>query len=78
MINSSCTVIAGDIILSSLTASRRQYQNKPRSSDLAPFSPPKTISFISSGAKTQKIKILAHSQCNVRTSKNAEQAFSTQ
>ena len=26
----------------------------------------------------QKIKLLAHSQCNVRASKNAEQAFSTQ
>ena len=39
MINSSCTVIAGDIILSSLTASQRQYQNKPRPSDLSPYLP---------------------------------------
>ena len=29
------------IILSSLTASRRQYQNKPRPSDLSPLIPPK-------------------------------------
>ncbi|MFR2241241.1 MAG: hypothetical protein ACLS67_08605, partial [Anaerobutyricum soehngenii] len=32
------TVITGDIILSSLTSSQRQYQNKPRPSDLSPFS----------------------------------------
>ena len=47
-------------------------------SDLFPLSLPKTIAFIPSGANKQKIKILAHSQCNVRASKNAEQAFSTQ
>ena len=78
IINSSCTVIAGDIILSSLTASRRQYKNKPRPSDLAPFSPPKTIAFIPSGANKQKIKRIDHSKCNVRASKNAGQTFSTQ
>ena len=38
----------------------------------------KTIEHISSGANKQKIKIAAHSQCNVRASKNVEQAFSTQ
>ena len=32
-----------DIILSSLTASRRQYQNKPRPSDLFPLIPPKKL-----------------------------------
>ena len=47
-------------------------------SDLFPLSLPKTIAFIPSGAKTQKIKIIDHNKCNVRTSKNAEQAFSTQ
>ena len=78
MINSSCTVIADDIILSSLTASRRQSQNKPQPSDLSPLSLPKTISFFPSGAKTQKIKRIDHRKCNVRASKNAEQAFSTQ
>ena len=67
-----------DIILSSLIASRRQYQNKPRPSDFSPFSPQKTIAFIPSRAKTQKIKIIDHNKCNVRASKNAEQAFSTQ
>ena len=67
-----------DIILSSLIASRRQYQNKLRPSVPFPISLPKTIEHISSGANKQKIKLLAHSQCNVRASKNAEQAFSTQ
>ena len=67
-----------DIILSSLTASQRQYQNKPQPSDLSPFSPQKTIASIPSGAKTQKIKIIDYNKCNVRASKNAEQAFSTQ
>ena len=61
-----------------LTALRRQYQNKPRPSDLAPFSPPKTIAFIPSGVNKQKIKRIDHNKCNVRASKNAEQAFSTQ
>ena len=41
-----CSDRACGIILLSVTASRRQYQNKPRSSNLAPFSPPKTIEFI--------------------------------
>ena len=47
-------------------------------SDLFPLSLPKTIAFIPSGAKTQKIKRIDHNKCNVRASKNAEQAFSTQ
>ena len=67
-----------DIILSSLTTSRRQYQNKPQPSSLFPISFPKTIVFIPSEAKTQKIKRIDYSKCNVRASKNAEQAFSTQ
>ena len=40
--------------------------------------PKKTIAFIPSGANKQKIKRIDHSKCNVRASKNAEQAFSTQ
>ena len=36
------------------------------------------LNTISSGASKQKIKKAAYSQCNVRASKNAEQAFSTQ
>ena len=43
-----------------------------------PYPAPKTIAFIPSGAKTQKIKRIDHCKCNVRASKNAEQAFSTQ
>ena len=35
-----------DIILSSLTASQRQYQNKPRPSDFSPLFLQKTIEFI--------------------------------
>ena len=66
------------IILSSLTASRRQYQNKPRPSDLSLLIPPKNYWIHSRGAKIQKIKRIDHSKCNVRASKNAEQAFSTQ
>ena len=73
-----CSDRACGIILLSVTASRRQYQNKPRPSDLAPLSPPKTIEFIPSGADKQKIKRIDHNKCNVRASKNAEQAFSTQ
>ena len=57
---------------------RDNFRVRSRTSGHSPFSPPKTIVFIPSGANKQKIKILAHSQCNVRTSKNAEQAFSTQ
>ena len=57
---------------------RDNFRVRSRTSDHSPFSPPKTIVFIPSGANKQKIKILAHSQRNVRTSKNAEQAFSTQ
>ena len=57
---------------------RDNFRVRSRTSDHSPFSPPKTIVFIPSGANKQKIKILAHSQCNVRASKNAEQAFSTQ
>ena len=57
---------------------RDNFRVRSRTSDHSSFSPPKTIVFIPSGANKQKIKILAHSQCNVRASKNAEQAFSTQ
>ena len=57
---------------------RDNFRVRSRTSDHSPFSPPKTIVFIPSGANKQKIKILAHSQCNVRASKNAKQAFSTQ
>ena len=57
---------------------RDNFRVRSRTSDHSPFSPPKTIAFIPSGANKQKIKILAHSQCNVRASKNTEQAFSTQ
>ena len=32
-----------DIILSSLIASRRQYQNKPQPSDFSPLIPPKKL-----------------------------------
>ena len=78
MVHLSYTMMAGNIILSSLTASRKQYQNKPQPSDFSPFSPQKTIAFIPSRAKTQKIKIIDHNKCNVRASNNAEQAFSTQ
>ena len=52
--------------------------SKQKSSDFSPLSLPKTIAFIPSGAKTQKIKRIDHRKCNVRASKNAEQAFSTQ
>ena len=41
-------------------------------------SSPKTIAFIPRGAKTQKIKRIDHRKCNVRASKNADQAFSAQ
>ena len=51
------------IILLSVTASWRQYQNKPRPSDLSPLSLPKTIGFIPSGAKTQKKEILPYPRC---------------
>ena len=43
-----------------------------------PHLSPNTISFIPSGANKQKIKRIDHRKCNVRASKNAEQAFSTQ
>ena len=34
-----------------------------------PLLSPKTIAFIPSGAKTQKIKIIDHNKCNVRVDK---------
>ena len=54
VVNSSYTMIAGDIIL---TASRKQYQNKPRPSVFSPISFPKTIlhSFLP-GPKRRKKK----------------------
>ncbi|MFR2241123.1 MAG: hypothetical protein ACLS67_08015 [Anaerobutyricum soehngenii] len=56
----------------------KQYQNKPRPSALFSLSSLNTIAFIPSGANKQKIKRIDHCKCNVRASKNAEQAFSTQ
>ena len=56
----------------------KQYQNKPRPSALFSLSSLNTIAFIPSGANKQKIKRIDHSKCNVRASKNAGQAFSTQ
>ena len=41
MINLSYTIIAGDITLSALTASRKQYQNKPQPSVTFPIFLPK-------------------------------------
>jgi len=38
----------------------------------------KIIEYIPSGANKQKIKRIAHCNCNVRASKNAGQAFSAQ
>ena len=81
MINILCTAIACSIILSSVKLEKRFSIAERVSSSLLtspPLSLPKTIEFISSEANKQKIKLLAHSQCNVRASKNAEQAFSTQ
>ena len=40
-----------------------------------PLIPSKPIAFIPSGAKTQKIKRIDHRKCNVRASKNADQAY---
>ena len=57
-------MIAGDGIL---TASWRQYHNKPRPSDLSPFLSPKTISFIPCGAKTQKKRNNVISQMRLRS-----------
>jgi hypothetical protein len=81
MINLSCIVIAFSIILLSVKLEKRFSIAERESSRLltsSPYPSPKTIAFIPSVANKQKIKILAHSQCNVRASKNAEQAFSTQ
>ena len=65
-------------ILKKGAAQWRWHQNKSQPSVPFPISFPKTIGFIPSGAKTQKIKRIDHNKCNVRASKNAEQAFSTQ
>ena len=83
MINVSCTVIACSIILSSVKLEKSQHSGESIriSHDLLtspPLSLPKTIAFIPSGANKQKIKRIDHNKCNVRASKNAEQAFSTQ
>ena len=83
MINVSCTVIACSIILSSVKLEKNVsiVERAIRiSHDLltSPLIPPKTIAFIPSGANKQKIKRIDHCKCNVRASKNAEQAFSTQ
>ena len=81
MINLSCIVIAFSIILSSVKLEKRFSIAERVSSRLltsSPYPSPKTIAFIPSGANKQKIKIIDHCKCNVRASKNAEQAFSTQ
>ena len=80
MINTSCTAIACSIILSSVKLEKSFSIAKKVSSRLltSPPSLPKTIEFIPSGANTQKIKRIDHCKYNVRASKNAEQAFSTQ
>ena len=78
MINISCAAIACSIILSSVKLEKKFSIAERVSSRLLtspPLSLPKTIEFISSGANKQKIKLLAHSQCNVRASKNAKQAY---
>ena len=56
----------------------KQHQNKPQPSALFSLFSLNTIAFIPSGANKQKIKRIDHSNCNVRASKNAGQAFSTQ
>ena len=68
---------ACDIILLSVTASRNIRISHNLLSP-SPFFYLNTIVFIPSGAKTQKTKRIDHHKCNVRASKNAEQAFSTQ
>ena len=81
MINISCTVIACSIILSSVKLEKRFSMAERVSSRLLtspPSLPKRRIAFIPSGANKQKIKIIDHCKCNVRASKNAEQAFSTQ
>ena len=45
---------------------------------ISPLYLPKDYWIHSRRAKTQKIKRIDHNKCNVRASKNAEQAFSTQ
>ena len=57
---------------------RDNFRVRSRTSDHSPFYPPKTIVFIPSGANKQKIKRINYRKCNVRASKNVEQAFSTQ
>ena len=57
---------------------QRYLPNKKQTPDHSPLSLPRTIAFIPSGANKQKIKRIDHNKCNVRASKNAEQAFSTQ
>ena len=81
MINVSCTAINCSSILSSVKLEKRFSIAERESSRLltsSPYLSPKTIAFIPSGANKQKIKIIDHNKCNVRASKNAEQAFSTQ
>ena len=80
MINLSYIVIACSIILSSVKLEKRFSITERVSSRLLtspPSLPKRRIAFIPSGANKQKIKIIDHCKCNVRASKNAEQAFST-
>ena len=83
MINVSCAVTAYGIILSSANFEKKfniygnniSISHGHLSSILVSS---KTITFIPSGAKTQKKKFPFYSKCNVGASKNAKQAFSTQ
>ena len=49
-----------------------------KTTDLSLLLSTKNYCIHSSGANKQKIKRIDHRKCNVRASKNAEQAFSTQ
>ena len=56
-----------DIILSSLTTSRRQYQNKPQPSVTSPISSPKTISIHSFWSQNTEKRNTAISQMRLRS-----------
>ena len=78
MINVSCTAINCSSILSSVKLEKRFSIAERESSRLltsSPYLSPKTIAFIPSGAKTQKIKIIDHCKCNVKASKNVGQEY---
>ena len=56
-----------DIILSSLTTSRRQYQNKPQPSVTSPISSPKTISIHSFWSQNTEKRNTTISQMRLRS-----------